>query len=143
LPAERPFELSIQPLVVVVRSRHLEDVIAGKEPRPIALAHGEELLTDGGQPRAEVSPVGRRTQEVGWLEDHGITAGPRIITEETRATMRQLLEAVRDGSYARAWLEENERGRPWFNAQREAEQHHPIEEVGKRLRAMMPFLKPR
>ena len=74
-------------------------------------------------------------------EHGGYTAGPRIITEETRATMRQLLEAVRDGSYARAWIEENERGRPWFNAQREAEQHHPIEEVGKRLRAMMPFLK--
>jgi ketol-acid reductoisomerase len=75
--------------------------------------------------------------------EHGdYTAGPRIVTEATRAAMRQLLAEVRDGTYARAWLEEHAKGRPWFEAQRARERAHPIEQVGARLRAMMPFLRP-
>jgi len=75
--------------------------------------------------------------------EHGdYTGGPRIVTAETRAEMRRMLEAVRDGSYARQWIAENEAGRPWFNATRKAERNHPIELVGERLRAMMPFLDP-
>ncbi len=75
--------------------------------------------------------------------EHGdYTGGPRIITAETRAEMRRMLDAIRDGRYARQWIEENEAGRPWFDATRRAERDHPIEIVGERLRAMMPFLDP-
>jgi ketol-acid reductoisomerase len=49
---------------------------------------------------------------------------------------------VQSGKYAQAWIEENEKGRPWFNRTREAERNLPIEQVGARLRQMMPFLKP-
>jgi len=69
-------------------------------------------------------------------------AGPRVIGPESKAAMKKLLDEVRDGTFARNWIAENEKGRPWFDQQREAEQHHGIEEVGVKLRAMMPFLKP-
>ncbi len=75
--------------------------------------------------------------------EHGdYTGGPRIVTDETRRAMKALLDEVRNGSYAKRWIAENEQGRPWFNQAREAERTHPIEQVGARLRAMMPFLKP-
>ena len=75
--------------------------------------------------------------------EHGdYHAGPRIVTDQTRAAMARLLDEIRDGSYARAWIEENERGRPWFDARRRAEREQLLETVGARLRAMMPFLDP-
>jgi ketol-acid reductoisomerase len=67
-------------------------------------------------------------------------AGPRIVNDETRRAMRQLLAEVRDGTFARTWIAENEAGRPHFNAARRADIEHPIEQVGVRLRALMPFL---
>ena len=75
--------------------------------------------------------------------EHGdYTAGPRLVTEETLGEMRRLLDEIQDGSYARQWIAENAAGRPWFNEQRRKEQEHPIEQVGARLREMMPFLDP-
>jgi ketol-acid reductoisomerase len=75
--------------------------------------------------------------------EHGdYTGGRRIITDETRRTMRQILAEIQDGTYARQWIAENEAGRPWFNAVRAREQEQPIEQVGARLRAMMPFIQP-
>jgi ketol-acid reductoisomerase len=74
--------------------------------------------------------------------EHGdYTGGPRIITEATKAEMRQMLREIQDGTYARSWILENMAGRPFFNTMRRREQEHPIEEVGKRLRAMMPWLE--
>jgi ketol-acid reductoisomerase len=70
------------------------------------------------------------------------TAGPRIITEQTRKEMGKLLKEIQDGTFARKWIDENEQGRPWFNAIRKSEQTQRLEEVGIRLRAMMPFLNP-
>src|SRR5690349_6055486 len=67
------------------------------------------------------------------------TGGPRIVTDETRAAMRQMLLEIQDGTYARRWVEEDGRGRPWFNQVREQERTHQIEEVGARLRGLMPF----
>jgi ketol-acid reductoisomerase len=76
--------------------------------------------------------------------EHGdYTGGPRIITEETRAEMRQILLDVQDGSYARSWILENQAGRPFFNTVRQREREHPIEKVGSKLRAMMPWLNPK
>ena len=75
--------------------------------------------------------------------EHGdYTGGPKIITEETKHVMNQMLEAIQDGSYAKAWIEENQDGRPWFNEQRKVEQNHLIEKVGADLREMMPFVDP-
>lgn len=71
------------------------------------------------------------------------TAGPKIITEETRQAMRKILADVQSGTYAQQWIEENGKGRPWFNAQREAHMRTQIEEVGRRLRRMMPWLDAR
>ncbi len=75
--------------------------------------------------------------------EHGdYTAGPRIVSRQVREEMRRLMAEIQDGSYAKAWIEENRRGRPQFLADRRAERQHPIEEVGARLRALMPFLQP-
>jgi ketol-acid reductoisomerase len=75
--------------------------------------------------------------------EHGdYTGGPRLITEETRNEMRRMLREIQDGTYARNWIAEDKNGRPWFNETRNREQQHKIEEVGAKLRALMPFLKP-
>jgi ketol-acid reductoisomerase len=75
--------------------------------------------------------------------EHGdYTAGPRIVNEETRAAMKQLLAEIKDGSFAQKWIDENDKGCPNFLAKRKAEQQHPIEQLGPGLRAMMPFLQP-
>ncbi|HCQ00911.1 MAG TPA: ketol-acid reductoisomerase [Candidatus Latescibacteria bacterium] len=75
--------------------------------------------------------------------EHGdYTGGPRIITDETRKEMKRVLDEIRDGTYAKKWIEENEKGRPWFNETRAREQDHLIERVGAELRKMMPFLDP-
>jgi ketol-acid reductoisomerase len=67
------------------------------------------------------------------------TRGPRVVTDETRAEMRRILEAIQDGSFAREWLEENRHGRPNFERARQADKDHEIERVGAKLRAMMPW----
>jgi len=75
--------------------------------------------------------------------EHGdYTGGPKIVTDETRRAMQQILDDVRSGRYAEAWIAENEKGRPWFNEARTAERNLLIEQVGARLRQLMPFLKP-
>lgn len=70
-----------------------------------------------------------------------LTRGKRIITDETRKEMKKILKEVQTGVFAREWILENKAGRPVFNALRKMEAEHPIEEVGKKLRAMMPWLK--
>ena len=70
-----------------------------------------------------------------------LTRGKRIITQETRAEMKRILEEIQNGSFAREWLLENQVGRPVFNAMQKKEEEHLIEVVGKKLRAMMPWLK--
>ncbi|HLI26442.1 MAG TPA: ketol-acid reductoisomerase [Chloroflexota bacterium] len=68
-------------------------------------------------------------------------AGPQIIDEHVKQTMRRLLRDIQDGTFARTWILENQAGRPNFYAQRRREAEHPIEKVGAELRAMMPFIK--
>jgi ketol-acid reductoisomerase len=75
--------------------------------------------------------------------EHGdYVSGERIVNEETKFEMSNILKEIQDGSYARKWIEENRAGRPWFNEERRRQQDHPIEKVGAELRAMMPFLDP-
>ncbi|MBK8725930.1 MAG: ketol-acid reductoisomerase [Holophagaceae bacterium] len=68
------------------------------------------------------------------------TGGPRLVTRETREEMRRILGEIQDGRYASDWIRENREGRPWFEGRRAEEREHPIEQVGRRLRRMMPFL---
>jgi ketol-acid reductoisomerase len=67
--------------------------------------------------------------------------GPRIINEDTREEMEYILEEIQDGTFAKEWILENQAGRPTFNAAKKRDANHPIEVVGKELRAMMPWLK--
>jgi ketol-acid reductoisomerase len=74
--------------------------------------------------------------------EHGdYTAGPKIVTDETKAAMKKILADIQSGAYAKAWIEENETGLKWFNAQRAAHRNSKIEQVGRELRKMMPWLK--
>ncbi len=70
-----------------------------------------------------------------------LTRGPRIITEETKKEMKKILEEVQSGQFAREWILECRANKPVFNALTRKGEEHPIEEVGARLRAMMPWLK--
>lgn len=69
------------------------------------------------------------------------TRGPRIITDETRKEMRKILTEIQTGQFAREFVLENLSGKAGFNAMRRREAEHPIEEVGKDLRAMFSWLK--
>jgi ketol-acid reductoisomerase len=69
-----------------------------------------------------------------------LSRGPRIVTEETRAEMRKILNEIQTGQFAREWLLENKVGRPVFNATARRQAEHPIEEVGKKLRGMMSWI---
>jgi ketol-acid reductoisomerase len=70
------------------------------------------------------------------------TAGPKIVTAETKATMKQILKDIQDGTFAKRWIAEAEGGYPNFKKMREQDRNHPIEVVGAKLRNMMPFLDP-
>jgi ketol-acid reductoisomerase len=67
-------------------------------------------------------------------------AGKRIITEDTKKEMKKILEEVRNGTFARNWLLENQVGRPFFNAMRDKESEFLIEKVGEQVRAMIPWI---
>ena len=92
-----------------------------------------DLLYEGGIANMRYSVS--NTAEYGDL-----TRGPRIINGTTRAEMRQLLNEIQSGEFADEWMAEHEAGKPRFRELESQAQGHQIEEVGKRLRAMMPWL---
>jgi ketol-acid reductoisomerase len=69
-----------------------------------------------------------------------LTRGPRIVTPEVRAEMKKILSEIQSGQFAKEWILENRANRPVFNALAKQGESHPIEEVGKKLRDMMPWL---
>ncbi|AKG20300.1 ketol-acid reductoisomerase [Calothrix sp. 336/3] len=69
------------------------------------------------------------------------TRGPRVVTEQTKAEMKKILSEIQSGQFAREFVLENQSGKPGFTAMRRQEAEHPIEEVGKDLRAMFSWLK--
>lgn len=69
------------------------------------------------------------------------TAGPRIVTEETKATMKEMLAEIQTGKFAKSWVLENQANRPVFNAINRMEQQHILSVVGKELREKMPFIR--
>jgi ketol-acid reductoisomerase len=68
-------------------------------------------------------------------------SGPRVITAETKERMKEILADIQSGAFAKGWILENQVNRPQFNAINAQELNHPIEKVGKELRALMPFIK--
>ena len=70
------------------------------------------------------------------------TAGPKIVTAETKKVMKQILADIQAGNFAKQWIAEAENGYPNFKQMRQQDANHPIEVVGSKLRDMMPFLDP-
>ena len=69
-------------------------------------------------------------------------SGPRVIDNQVRENMRQVLREIQDGSFAEKWLDENSNGREQFLAMRRKDAEHPVEKVGRELRSMMTWLEP-
>jgi ketol-acid reductoisomerase len=70
-----------------------------------------------------------------------VVSGPRVITEETRARMRDVLKDIQSGNFARDWILENQAGKPRYTAMLNADRAHPIEKTGAALRERMAWLK--
>lgn len=70
-----------------------------------------------------------------------LTRGPRVITDETKKEMKKILREIQDGVFAKEWMLECKANKPVFNALTRKGEEHQIEEVGRKLRAMMPWLK--
>ncbi len=85
--------------------------------------------------------AGMRDSISNTAEYGDLTRGPRIVTDETRAEMKKILNEIQTGQFAREFVLENQSGKAGFTAMRRREAEHPIEEVGKDLRAMFSWLK--
>jgi ketol-acid reductoisomerase len=70
-----------------------------------------------------------------------LTRGPRIVTPETKAEMKRILSEIQSGRFASEWLQEARVGKPVFTALGKLGEEHPVEKIGKELRAMMPWLR--
>jgi ketol-acid reductoisomerase len=68
-------------------------------------------------------------------------SGPRVVNADTKARMKDVLTDIQTGVFAKGWILENQANRPQFNAINRAENNHQIEQVGRELRALMPFIK--
>jgi ketol-acid reductoisomerase len=69
------------------------------------------------------------------------TRGPRVIDDAVRDEMKDILDEIQSGAFADEWIEEYEKGAPRLQQERAALKDHPIEQVGKKLRGMMPWLE--
>ena len=93
-----------------------------------------DLLNEGG--------LARMHQFISETAQYGdLTRGPRVVDENTRAQMRQVLKEIQDGTFAREWIAEHKAGRGNYQALKQKDLDHPIEDVGRRLRASMSWLK--
>ncbi len=92
-----------------------------------------DLIYEGGIANMDYSVS--NTAEYGQY-----VTGPRIVTPETKAEMKRVLSDIQTGKFARDWVLENKAGQPSFKAMRARQAAHPIEEVGTKLRAMMPWI---
>ncbi len=100
--------------------------------------HELKLITDMIQ---ESGITGMRVRVSNTACYGDMTRGKRIITGATRKEMKKILKEVQNGKFAREWIKENDLGRPVFNALFKKESKHKIEDVGKKLRKMMPWMK--
>ena len=100
--------------------------------------HELKLITDLIQ-ETGISGMRRRVSNTACYGD--LTRGPKVINQKTRKIMKKLLKDIKSGKFAREWIKENENGRQNFNKLLKEGDEHPIEEVGKKLREMMPWMK--
>ncbi len=100
--------------------------------------HELKLITDLIQEKG-ISGMRRGVSNTACYGD--ITRGPRIITDRTRKEMKKILKEIKSGKFAKEWIKENENGRPNFNRLLKEGDDHKIEQVGKQLREMMPWMK--
>ncbi len=94
-----------------------------------------DLLHEGGL--AKMHKFVSETAQYGDL-----TRGPRVVNDETRSRMREVLAEIRDGRFAKEWVAEYQAGNGNYKAMKERDLAHPIEQVGAALRARMPWLAP-
>lgn len=93
-----------------------------------------DLIVEGG--------LAKMRDSISNTAEYGdYTRGPRIVNEQTRAEMRQILKEIQSGQFARDFVLENQAGKPGFTAMRRQEAEHPIEEVGKDVRSHFSWLK--
>ena len=92
-----------------------------------------DLIYEGG--------IARMRYSISETAEYGdLTRGPRVITDATKAEMKRILEEIQTGRFASEFILENQAGQPTFKALRRIGREHPIEVVGRELRAMMPWL---
>ncbi|MCK5579650.1 MAG: ketol-acid reductoisomerase [Candidatus Omnitrophica bacterium] len=89
----------------------------------------------------ETGIQGMRKRVSDTAEYGDLTRGPRVIGARARKEMKKILGEVQSGKFAREWIRENKKGRPNMTALREAGDKNPIEEVGAKLRGMMPWME--
>src|SRR6516164_4631078 len=93
----------------------------------------ETLIDEGG--------IANMRYSISNTAEYGdYTRGPRVITDETKAEMKRILDDIQSGRFARDWVLENQAGQSSFKAMRRRAADHPIEEVGAQLRGMMPWI---
>ena len=92
-----------------------------------------DLLYDGG-----ISEMRYSISNTAQFGD--MTRGPLVVNDETKQRMKGLLADIQSGAFARDWMKEARNGRQNFAQLEEEERRHPIEQVGARLRQMMPWL---
>ena len=93
-----------------------------------------DLVVEGG--------VAQMRDSISNTAEYGdYTRGPRIVNDQTKAEMRKILSEIQSGQFAREFVLENQSGKPGFTSMRRQEAEHPVEEVGKDLRAMFSWLK--
>jgi ketol-acid reductoisomerase len=115
-------------------------VEAGYQPEIayFEVLHELKLITDLIQ-EVGISGMRRRVSNTACYGD--LTRGPKVVTPKTRTTMKKILKDIQSGKFAREWIKENETGRETFNKLLKDGDAHTIEEVGKKLREMMPWMK--
>ncbi len=93
-----------------------------------------DLIYEGG--------IGNMRYSVSNTAEYGdLTRGPRVVTEETKKVMKEILSEIQTKKFAEEWMAEHKAGKPQFKALEKAGSEHGIEEVGRKLRAMMPWMK--
>jgi len=93
-----------------------------------------DLIVEGG--------LAKMRDSISNTAEYGdYTRGPRIVTDQTRAEMRKILQEIQSGQFAREFVLENQAGKPGFTSMRRQEAEHPVEEVGRDLRAMFSWMR--
>jgi ketol-acid reductoisomerase len=126
-------------VTALVRAGYETLVEAGYQPESayFECLHELKLIVDL---MYEQGITGMRYSISDTAEYGDLTRGSRIINEAVKAEMKEILNEIQDGRFAAEWIKENQIGRPRYRELKEAGRRHPIEQVGSKLRDMMPFV---